>query len=161
MRSDHLINDILGCFVALFEQLQSDTGPFTDWQIVREYPDSTVLENMTKPIIYIKSPVLTGRRYHLGGKSGPDFEIVIGIHNDKTTGGAVELAIAESAILNLLNDSKAVHTKTFNVQFGNAVYTGQTLTLQGIRIVDITGPFRKTDEREHEFNSEYRVRLQT
>jgi len=161
MRADHILNDILNCFVTLFEQLQSDTPPFTDWQIVREYPAATVLDNMTALIIYIKAPVLAGRRRHQGGKCGLDFEIVIGIRNDKTTGGAEEHAVAASAMLNLINDSKAVHTKTFNVQFGNTVYPGQTLSLQGIRVLDITGPFRNVNVNEDEFNSEFRIRLQT
>ncbi|MBN2410842.1 hypothetical protein JXQ31_04055 [candidate division KSB1 bacterium] len=161
MRPDHIIYDILTSFTALFEQFKSDTAPFKDWQIVREYPAATVLDNMTKPIIYLKAPILTGRRYYQGGRCGLDFEIVIGFHNDKTTGGAEERAIAESAVLNLLNDSKAVHTKSFDVQFGNTVYPEQTLTLQGIRVSEVTGPFREVDEKEDEFNSEFRVKLQT
>ena len=147
MRANHILYDMTSCFVALFEQLGTDTAPFTDWQIVREYPAATVLDNMTAPIIYIKTPVLAGRRQYQGGRSGLDFEIVFGIHNDKTSGGAEEHAIAESAVLNFLNDSKAVHTKTFNVQFGNSVYPEQTLILQGIRVLDITGPFRNIDEK--------------
>jgi len=161
MRPDHIINDIQTCFVALFEQLQSDTVPFTNWQIVREYPETTVLDNMTDLFIYIKAPTLTSRRYHQGGKSGLDFEIIIGIHNDKITGGAEEHVIAESVILNLLNDSKAVHTKVFDVQLGNTVYQNQTLTLQGIRVMDISGPFRIVEKKEDEFKSEFRVRVKT
>jgi len=161
MRADHILYDMTSCFVALFEQLQTDTTPFTDWQIVREYPAVTVLDNMTALIIFIKTPVLAGRRQFQGGKCGLDFEMVIGIHNDKTSGGVEEHSIAEGAVLNFLNDSKAVHTKTFNLQLGNTNYSEQTLTLQGIRIMNITGPFRNVDEKEDEFNSEFRIKLQS
>lgn len=159
MRNEYLLADCQSCLVALFQQLAVDTPPFTDWQVVAGYPAVTIRDKMASPVIYIGLPEAVGERFSQGSKSGLVCEMTIGIWSDMTCGGAEEHAIAAGMTLHILKDSRAVHSKTFTVEFGGAVYPGQTLIMQGIRIDSVTGPHQQENPGEDELHSKLRIRL--
>jgi len=159
MRNDYKLADCQACLLALFRQLVADTPPFTDWQVAAGYPAAVIHDNMVSPVICIGLPEVVGEICYQGGAGGLVCELTIGVWNDKTCGGAEEHALAAGMTLHFLKDSRAVHSKTFTVEFGGTVYPGQTLITQGIRIDGATGPFQQVNPAEDELHSNIKVRL--
>jgi len=160
MRDNYKVEDIQRVIWALFKSGLDSTSPWSSWDYILNYPDQTVFEEFTKPFIYFESPVIISHIHQQGGKLIHDWEMIIGIWDDRKTGGPGEINIITGYMLGLLSDPKTMNTKTFSVILGGTTYNNQTLVLQNIKITGFTGPreiLKNTDEKE--FRNEIVIQL--
>ena len=67
--------------------------------------------------------------------------MIIGVWDDRKTGGPEEINLMSSRILELCNDPKAVnYTNTFTVTLGSDTYADTNLSSQNLYIEGISGP---------------------
>ena len=163
IREKYKIDDIQKCIYALILKLTTATSPFTDWAVVYGFPEAEIFDSFTKPFIYVEMPVATFRfDMQAGGKPNYAWEMIIGIWDDRKTGGSEEISIMASQLLALFNDPQTCMRTQFNVTLGTTTYTNTTLLAQGIGIVNISGPREILDNvAMKEFRQEFNLTLET
>ena len=139
MRVTHTIYDIQTIILSFFEYLCDNVSPFTDWSVVREFPDDDTLVATETPIIYVEQPIYTGSYVTQGGPSVSTWSLVIGCWASSDLGGLGEIAVMNSQILMYLNDTALLHQVEFDVELGGATVTDQTFLSQGISIESYLG----------------------
>lgn len=160
IRANYIIDDIQRCIFELFEYLCDNTSPWTDWQVCYGYPETDVFEQFTKPFIYVEAPAQVFTRSMQAGKPIRQWEMLIGVWDDRKTGGTEEINLMCSRILELFSDPKAVnYTNTFNVTIGTTSFTGTNLTTQNIYVIGIDGPRNLFTEDIKEFRREFTVTI--
>ena len=159
MRANYIVKDIQKILWSLFKSLSS---PWTDWEIILDYPDQSVFEEFTKPFIYIEKPMIVNTREQQGGMRSHDWELIIGCWVDRKTGGPGEINIITSRLIALFDDPKTLGTTKFDVTLGATTTEDTTLVLQGIKFLNIMGPreiIKDTDLKE--FRNEITITVRT
>ena len=159
IRSTHIVNDIQDCFYELLSQLATDTAPWTDWDILRAFPQQDVNTAFDKPIVYITTPARTGSIGQQGGKPVFVWEIVLGVWIDRQAGNIDELGVMAGRIFDLFNDHNTLNKKTFTVTLGTTEYASTTLLAMGIQVTTISGPRHLEASDLKEFRQEFTVEL--
>lgn len=157
VRTTHIMIDIQDCFYALYSALISATSPWTDWQIVRGWPDSSVFENLTKPFIYLLEPFKTGSTGQQGGREKFLWEAIHGLWVDRDVGGHEEIQIMESRLLDFFGYQYNCHRQTLTVTLGATTYTSKTLLEMGIRVTGVSGPRDVGEDDLKEFRREMTI----
>ncbi len=132
MRTSHKVDDIQQVVYSLFNYLSETVSPFTDWDVILNYPDTKIFENFEKPIIYIESPKPVATFGFQGGENINNWSLIIGLWVGREHGGPGELNIMESQMLSYFNNLKKFYEITFPVELGGDTFTDQTLFTQGI-----------------------------
>lgn len=158
IRDTHRLLDIQNCVHALIDYLCSDTSPWKSWKAVLGFPEEEIFEQFNKPLIYVLSPVQTDKKRHQAGESLMFYEMIIGLWDDRKTGGEEEIIIMDSYMLDFFANPGTVHASSFNVTT-DATYTGTNLITQGIRIRDIGASQEQPTEDKKEFRREFTLSL--
>ena len=155
IRQTHIENDIQRCVVQYLKSFQS-ASPWSRWNVIYGFPETDKFE-LQAVLIYVMKP-----KYNLNGIKSQGAQIDlgrwvmrVGIWNDRVSGGAEEIGIAESRLLYAFRH-KSQFTSTFDVTT-DAVYVATTLQAQGIQFESIEGPFEvlknvDTNEFRYEFD---------
>ena len=161
-RDTEIILDLQTLFLTVLKDLQS-AAPWSRWQIVRGYPNATILDNFSNLTIYVMAPTWfsPGIANQGAKKSTNNWQITIGVWADKKTGGVEETLIATSRIMDFFGDVTKWAQTEFNVTLGSTAYTDTTLIDQGINIFDVSGPQEilnnvDTNEFRNEFTINFR-----
>jgi len=154
IRDEYILEDIQKVIVYLFKKMVANT--WTRWEVVFGYPEQDVFEKFTKPFIYVLPPRESGEIQHQGGGHGRNFwELIIGLWDDRQTGGMEEINIQASKIHNFFKTPQTCHAQQFDVTIGSTSYANTTLSAQGIRIQSIQGPRELFTEDIKEFRREF------
>jgi len=154
VRDDYIIEDIQKVLVYLFKEMVATT--WTRWGVVFGWPEQDVFEKFNKPFIYELTPQESGEIQQQGGGHGRNFwELIIGLWDDRQTGGIEEINIMSSKLHNFLKTPQICHTQQFDVTLGDTVYTNTTLSTQGLRVQSIQGPREIFTEDIKEFRREF------
>ena len=159
MRANYIVEDIQKILWSLFKSLSS---PWTDWEIILDYPDQSVFEEFTKPFIYVEKPMIVNTFQQQGGTRSHDWEMTIGFWDDRKTGGPGEINIMTSRFIALFDNPQTLATAKFTVVLGATTTANTTLVSQGLKFKNITGPreiIKDTDLKE--FRNEITVTLRT
>jgi hypothetical protein len=158
IRSGYEIDDIQLILVALLKS--KATAPWNRWETIIAWSPDDVYETIAKPIIYVERPDYVGDVKQAGGKSGTQWECLIGLWANKITGGSQELGIMDSQLLAFFRDKKAVHQTLFTVILGTVTYTNTVLLTQGVSIQKI-GPTltRENDAANNSFRVEHNITI--
>ena len=159
VRDTHIIDDIQACFYELIDKLCTTTSPWTSWSVYRGYPKAAVLSQFTKPLIYVMSPKWAGNINQMGGKPAAYYEIVIGMWDDRKTGGTEEINIIASRLFSLFRDPNASHAQAFTVTHGTTTYTDTTLINQRVSVVDTRALRDIETTDEDEFRKELTLKI--
>ena len=159
IRETHILNDVQDCFYELLSRLAADTSPWTDWEIMRAFPQQDVNTDFAKPIIYIMKPVKSGEIGQQGGKPVFLWEMTVGVWIDRKAGNVDELGIMVSELLALFNDHNTCNKKTFAVILGKTEYSDTTLLNMGIQAAGVTGPRDAAESDLKEFRQEITIQL--
>lgn len=159
IREASKIEDIQRCVHGLIKKLETATAPWSSWDLVFGYPETSVFEDLAKPFIYVEAPVLVdGVFQHGGGKSCGIYTMILGAWDDNKTGRDEEINIISSKILSLFRDPSTCHTTQFDVTLGSA-FTNTTLIGQGIRITGCLGPSIIDGQDLKEFRREFQITI--
>ena len=140
IRTTHQIDDIQTCIYTMLNSLTT-SSPWSSWQVIRGYPETDVFERFTKPFIWVEAPYQTSITYQQGGLGTRNWELVIGVWADRSTGGNQEVAIMAGRLMYLLQDPQTVNRNTtFNLTLGGTSYTATYLSAQGVFVTGATGP---------------------
>jgi hypothetical protein len=138
VRSTYFIDDVQKCIHACLAAITSD--PWTRWDIILGWPEADAATGkFVKPPIYIMPPKVIDWLWKQGGKPGKALRMIFGAWDDRGSGGAEEINIIDSRILDLFTDPAVLNAQTFTVTLGSTI-TGTTLIAQGIGIEGIIGP---------------------
>ncbi len=161
IRRTYLIDDVQKCVFRLLRQLTGAESPWTSWNVIEGYPEDRVFEEFDKPFIYVLKPVVTGAYRQQGGLPNYLMEMVIGMWDDRKTGGPEEINIIGSHLLELFMNPQSLYSKKFNVTLGTTSFTDTTLAAQGLRIKNIKGPKELKVKAVKEFRREFTLFLRS
>ena len=140
MRTNRKFDDIQTLIYTLIGHLIATETPWSSWGVVRSYPEEEYFIKNTKAFLYVDHPFLEGQTFQQGGRSIGTFSVIIGMWGHRDYGGAEEVSIMASELLELVDDTNRMHTEEFDVSIGSTDYTNTTLKAQGLRVKGITGP---------------------
>jgi len=163
LRDNYLIDDVQSVFLALFNQYASDTTPFTRWDIVRGFPNSSIFDEKGTALIYITKPLIVEIQ-KVQGQNKPNYvlDLSFGIWVDSKEGGEEEQAIMISQLTAKFATPNTIYKKTFNVTLGAVTSSNKTLLNCGIKILGITGSRTiETTNPYNEFRSIIDIRIKT
>ena len=153
MRAGYEIDDIQSLIYAVFNKYTTDTAPWTSWTVKRGFPEEAYFDKQSKPFIYIDTPVLVARNYSQGGQGVGNYELIVGCWDHRDHGGIEEVNIMTGHILDKINNTKALHSKEFDITLGATTYSSTTLTAQGVAVLSGVGP-RNLSEAPKDFRHE-------
>jgi len=159
VRETHIFDDIQACFYELINKMVTNTAPWTSWSVYKGYPMIKVLTQFIKPIIYILPPQWAGDIPQQGGKPSAYYEMIIGMWDDRKTGGTEEINIISSRIYSFFRDPAASHAQIFTVVHGATTYTDTTLIAQRVSVVETRGTRDLDTTDEEEFRKEMILKL--
>lgn len=153
LRSTHLVDDIQLCIYTMLNTLSGSTSPWTSWTIKLGFPEEEVLDQFTKPLIYVMSPVQLNKIKQQGGSAITRiWRLTVGCWLERKHGGIEELNIIGSRLMSLFEDPKvACVDTTFTVTLGTTTYTDTYLSAMGICVDGIEGSkerFEFIDEKD-------------
>lgn len=122
--------DLMNIFIELFKSL--DTFPFSGVDIIRGYPKEEILNNLTKPVIYVMPPEYVSDLKAFGSAPRGQYAFSVGVWSSGDTGGISFNTAVISYLVYLFGNSKNVYAKTFDVTFNGTDYEGVTLRDFGI-----------------------------
>ena len=158
VRSTYIIEDVQQCIYGLLSKLTSTTAPWTSWSVVLGWPETDVFKKLEKPFIYVLDPLKIDAAWQQGGLSLGSYQILLGLWDDRKTGGTEEINIMSSRLLDLFGNPSSAHTTKFDV-ITDATYTNTTLKAQGVCIDEIRGPRNIATEDLKEFRREFTLVL--
>ena len=161
IRRTYLIDDVQKCVFQLLRQLANTESPWTSWDVVEGYPEERVAGEFDEPFVYVLKPVVSTVYKQQGGLPSYLMEMIIGMWDDRKTGGPEELNIIASHILELFMNPQTLNTTTFTITLGTTTYTNTTLAAQGIRINNIEGPEEVEVTDVKEFRGEFTLFLRS
>jgi len=152
VRRAYILEDVRECLYRAILKLTTSTAPWTSWAVTNGWPETDLMEQYTKLIIFLDAPLVPDlKKRHAGGLPSIPISIMVGAWNDISTGGLEENNIAISHIVEQFLNPKTLNQITFNVTLGSTTYTATTLIAQGIRISNVFGPrnLDKPDSKEY------------
>jgi hypothetical protein len=152
-RTGYEVDDIQSVLYAVILKFVNNTAPWTRWSVMRGYPETEYFATITKPFIYLDTPILTDDTYIQGGLGHGSWEMILGCWDTRDTGGIEEVQIMSSSLLSFFRNPQSCHTKVFDVTLGTTAYSNTTLKAQGIHIQNISGP-RNISEAIKDFRQE-------
>ena len=159
VRQNNIENDLQDCIIQYLKSFQG-SAPWNRWEIVYGFPKEDVFE-LQKVFIYVLTPKYNANGIKIQGSQIDlgRWALRLGIWNDRISGGAEEIGIAESRLLYAFRHKSQARTATFDVTT-DAAYTDTTLQDQGIQIERIEGPYEVLKNvQTNEFRSEFDVYL--
>jgi hypothetical protein len=155
IRAAYATEDIQKC---IFKCINAMSGFSSRWTVILGWPNTDAFKKLAKPFIYVLDPVPVNKIFHQGGIPFRFYEMIIGIWDDRKTGGSEEINLMTSNILNNFEDSKTLHSTKFTVTL-DSTYTDTTLHLRAISVLGITGPRDIATEDLKEFRKEFTILL--
>ena len=137
IRRTRIFKDTQDVFKSL---LASKTAaPWNRWTVIAGYPNETVFKVFTKPFIFVSEPIVVEKTFQQGGSvKNYKLNLRIGSWVSLQNGGAEELAIMVSELLNLFDDPYTCNSLTFDTEIGSTTYTNTTLKAMHLSVLDIT-----------------------
>jgi len=154
-------NDIQLCIYELIDYLTENTSPWTSWEAVLGWPETEVFKDKDA-IIYVLEPIPVKAEEirQQGGLPLHRFELLFGGWVTMKQGGAEEINIMDSTILNFFENPQTVHQQTFTVTLTDGTEQADTtLVNEGIRVEDITGGRWIDTEDVKEYRKEFTLTL--
>ena len=155
VRAGYEIEDIQRVVHAVINS-KTSASPWNGWTVILGWPESEVLNNLAKPVIYVEPPTMVATATHQGGMSSGVWEMIVGCWDDRKTGGTQEINIMGSQLLNFFRDKKASHdTAKFTITLGSTTYTSKDLIDMGVNVIQIVGPRDIATVDLKEFRTEF------
>jgi len=137
IRRIEIKNDIQKCIKAMLDAkiTADDDWDNRRWTVIRSYPGSDLMDQISKAIIWIDEPVLSAQATSQGSsQSNNEYRLNIGVLTDNKTGMIHEAASIMSRFEDLFTDPAVLNAITFNITLGATSYTSKTLMQMGIYV---------------------------
>lgn len=156
VRAGYEIEDIQRVVHAVIAAKITGGAPWSSWTAILGWPESDVLNNLSKPVIYVEPPTMIARTVQQGAMSSGVWEMIVGCWDDRKTGGTQEINIIGSQLLNFFRDKKTSHDTTkITITLGSTTYTSKDLIDMGVNVISIVGPREIATTDLKEFRTEF------
>jgi hypothetical protein len=136
IRRTRLFKDVQDVLVSMLDS--KTAAPWDRWKVIAGYPNETVFAVFAQPFIFVADPSIETKLYQQGASvKNYKLNVRIGSWVSLQNGGAEELAIMVSELLNFFDDPYTCNNLTFDTQIGNTTYTSKTIKQLGFSVIDV------------------------